>query len=154
MKKNRNKKNISPGAFHEQKIFSAFLLILICITGCNITNPNFSKNDRFYTALETVFVEGIDVPDSVTVNESFRIRITGNLPDPSWEFDHFELFTIETTLTIHPIGRQNTDADVVAQVLVPFDEATSFTPTQIGMLKIEVIGRVKTVEANVTVVNQ
>ena len=129
-------------------ILTIVLLLFLNITGCKIFSPLSPSSWN----LETVYVEGLTIPDSSKVNVSFQIRIQGSFPDPSWEFDHFELFMEESLLTIKPIGKKNLQAESVAQVLIPFEEETSFTPRRIGLLKVSVVGKIKTFQKNVTII--
>jgi hypothetical protein len=148
MKEPHAKKNAIPTRHPTAKILTAAALSFILnIAACTLFCPLSSSDWSF----EAVYVDSVTAPDSSTVNVPFSIRIKGNLPDPSWKFDHFELFTEQSTLSITPIGKQNLRAGAVPQVLISYEEEISYTPTQIGSLTIKVVGRAETLSREVTV---
>ncbi|MFH1943889.1 MAG: hypothetical protein ABIL68_17440 [bacterium] len=145
------KKNAIPAQHLTTEILAtATLFLILNVAACKVFSPLSSSEWNF----EAVYVDSVTAPDSGAVNVPFSIRIKGNLPDPSWTFDHFELFTEQSTLTIKPIGKQNLRSGAVPQVLVSFEEAVSYTPTQVGSLTIKVLGRAQTLTQEVTVTNR
>lgn len=126
------------------------LFLLAIPLGCKVIDP-VSEEAWYY---DRVFVEGMDVPDSVRVDEAFLIRVWGHLPDPSWAFDHFELLFEDSALTVWPIGRKDLNAGYVIQVLVPFEAEASFDPPQSGMMDVEVVGKAGTVAKRIMVTDR
>jgi hypothetical protein len=97
-------------------------------------------------------VEHVAVPDTISLNHRLPIEVRGFLPDPSWEFDRFELVKSQDRITIHPIGRQDLNVDASCQVLVPFTASASYRPRGVGRHKVAVQGKTKTLETEVIVV--
>ena len=124
------------------------LLGQLVLSGCSVLDPAPASTYRF----DTLYVEHVAVPDTISLNHILSIKVQGFLPDPSWEFDRFELNRQETGLTILPIGKQDLRKDASCQVLIPFTAAAPYRPENTGRLKVVVQGKNETLETEVIVV--
>ena len=118
----------------------------LIFSGCSVLDPTPSSM-VIYSAMN---VEEVAVPDTISLNLTLPITVRGLLPDPSWEFNRFELIDERDQLTILPIGKQDLQVDASCQDRVPFTTSTSFRPKRSGRLKVVVQG--KTLETEVIVV--
>jgi hypothetical protein len=128
-------------------IVFALVLTLVLIAGCHLVTGLVENRGLF----EMVYVERMAAPDSAVIDTPVTVTVWGNLPDPSWDFDHFELYFEMRSLTVGVFGKKSDVEAVAAQVLVPFEKDLSFTPEREGILTIRVIGKNDTLMTTLTV---
>jgi len=132
-------------------VLAMVLFIFIGLTiGCKVGDPTSPEPYSY----DKVYITAVSVQDTVEVDTSFPIKIEGDLPDPSWEFDHFDLFPESSILTITPIGKKDLSVEVTLTVVVPFEKTISYQANNIGLMQIHVIGRTRTLVSEVMVINK
>lgn len=122
--------------------------MLISGIGCSLLYPPAPMEYNY----DFLYVDGVTIPEIAGVNDSFPIQINGHFPDPSWSFDHFEFELDRYTLTVKPIGRKDLTLETVAQVLVPFEQLTSYSVKTIGMMNVHVIGKTDTIKTRIQII--
>ena len=128
---------------------SIFIFALI-INGCKITA--FIEPLDF--SLDLLDIEEVIVPENTGLDQKFIITIKGHLPDSSWSFDHFELTLQDFSLTVKPVGKQDLENRATfGASRIPFERDLSYAMNERGTLTITVIGRNKTIEAEVVIID-
>jgi hypothetical protein len=128
-------------------LFFISVLFLILTNGCRMVTGPVENLGLF----ELVYVDRMAAPDTAALAMPVTITVYGNLPDPSWCFDHFELVLQPLSLDVGVFGKKEDVELVAAQVLVPFEKTLSFTPDHVGTLTIRVIGKNDTLSTTMTV---
>ena len=131
----------------KRTLFFIPVLFLILAIGCHLVTGPVENRGLF----EMVYVDRMAAPDSAIVDTPVTVTVWGNLPDPSWDFDHFELYFETRSLTVGVFGKKSDVEAVAAQVLVPFEKDLSFTPERVETLIIRVIGKNDTLSTTLTV---
>jgi hypothetical protein len=92
------------------------------------------KND-----LQKVYVDAVD-PHVETSADEVKVKVAGNLPNPSYNFERFDIAVKDDVIEITPLATQNAEK-VVIQVLVPFERVCEVKNLKPGKYRIKVVGR-------------
>ena len=107
----RNKANVA-------YILLALLPTTLFLTQCKSHQEGTVKEDK--TMLRKIYVDKAEVLDNAE-DDVLKVRVIGNLPSPAYSFAAFDVNVDGNIIEITPLAKK-TSNDMVAQVLVPFDE--------------------------------
>lgn len=96
--------------------------------------------------LQKIYIEEIDSKQVIAKTEELEVIVKGNLPNPAYTFDHFEVQVKGNVIEITPLAKYDA-GKLVAQVLVPFEEVCRVENLKPGTYEVKVNGRVQTVKA-------
>ena len=100
-------------------ILLALLPTTFFLTQCKSHQEGTVKEDK--TMLRKIYVDKAEVLDSAEKDDVLKVRVIGNLPSPAYSFATFDVKIDGNVIEITPLAKKITN-DMVAQVLVPFDE--------------------------------
>lgn len=127
-----------------RKISILFILVFSGVWFLNCAHKNGAPMEK-KSNLQKVYVEAIK-PQSVTVTSSdlLKIKVEGNLPNPAYSFERFDVVVKEDVIEITPLAKHDADK-IVMQVLVPFEEVCEVKNLKPGTYEIKVVSRSDTV---------
>lgn len=130
------------------KIFKTFLFVtfymtlLLILIGCT-KSQNQAPSEK--TMMQKIYVEEIDSQKVIAKTEELQVIVKGNLPNPAYTFDHFDVQVKDNVIEITPLAKYDA-GKIVAQVLVPFEEVCKVENLKPGTYEIKVNSRVETVK--------
>ena len=124
------------------------LLLSLCflMIGCNLLDANKSRY-----SYDVLYVDHVEVPDTLHLAQPLKVRVKGTMPDVSWSFDHFEIKAEGFNISIRPIGRKDNEMEMVILILATFDETATIQLTQAGTYQVTLVGRDQDLKASVVV---
>lgn len=96
--------------------------------------------------LQKIYVDAVEAPQAVVAGDRFSVKVQGNLPNPAYMFERFDVAVKNDVIEITPLAKHDPEK-IVIQVLVPFEEVCEVKNLKPGTYQIKVIGRSEPVVA-------
>ncbi len=121
------------------KILKLSIILFLGVAFINCAHKNGAPMERT-TNLQKVYVEAVEPQPVIATGDHLNVKVQGNLPNPAYTFDRFDVVVKNGVIEITPLAKHDTDK-IVMQVLVPFEQVCEVKNLKPGKYEIKVIGR-------------
>jgi hypothetical protein len=90
--------------------------------------------------LQTIYVDTVAPETNVVKGGELKVKIEGNLPNPAYAFDRFDVEVKGNVIEITPLAKHES-GKIVMQVLVPFEHICEVKNLKAGTYEIRVVSR-------------
>ena len=118
-------------------------LIAFAIGFLNCAHKNGAPMERT-SSLQKIYIDAVEPQQLLGAADQLNVKVQGNLPNPSYTFDRFDVVVKKNLIEITPLAKHDTDK-IVMQVLVPFEQVCEVKNLKPGKYEIKVIGRSESV---------
>jgi hypothetical protein len=128
-----------------------FLFIGFFVLACSnekIREAPAPENEQMRENIEKVYVSSAEILPGITAGNEVSVRITGNLPNPAYKIDSYDIKVQGNNIEITPLAYH--DKSVVAiQMLVHFEDTVKVKLQELGTHTMKINGRTKTMTKDV-----
>lgn len=128
-----------------------FLFICFFVLACSnerMREAPSSEDQQVRENIEKVYVSTAEILPGITADNEARVRITGNLPNPAYKIDSYDIKVQGKNIEITPLAYH--DKNVVAiQMLVHFEDTVKVKLQEFGTHTLKVNSRTETMTKDV-----
>jgi len=115
-----------------------WLSLIILFIGCT-AHKNSTPTER-KDMLQTIYVDTVAPETNVVKGGDLKVKIEGNLPNPAYTFDRFDVEVKGDVIEITPLAKHES-GKIVTQALVPFEHVCEVKNLKPGTYEIKVVSR-------------
>lgn len=131
------------------------MIVIICMmTACSSEKMREAPAENQARAVgdtEKVYVTSAEVLPGVTADNEVSIVVKGNLPNPAYRIERYDVNVDGAEIEITPLAHHDKDK-VVIQMLVAFEDTITVKLKEIGKHSLKLNGRGDTIRTEATIV--